>query len=114
VVVLLILLLLGGYAAFTATHHTLLALTCLAHALLLIHPIRCAVLFCLGLVGTAVVAAVQLVLPDRRRDSEPLVAGPPPPSRAPERPSTAAPDWSAPDHHGQLPPPSPRVSWFRR
>ena len=66
--------LIGGYFAFDATHHVWLAYTCLAHALLLVHPVRALVLFCLAAIGTALVGLVGLVFPGRR--DSPINPGP--------------------------------------
>lgn len=62
------LVLIGGYFALDATHHTVLAYTCLAHALLLLHPVRALVLFCLAAVGTSLIGLLNLVIPGRRQD----------------------------------------------
>jgi hypothetical protein len=106
------LVLIVGYFAFDANHHTVLAYICLANALLMVHPIRAVVLFCLAAVGTALIALLNLVMPRRRSRRDLLDVPPPgpaPPSRSSARP--AAPDPAGASWQGQA---SPFLDWRGR
>jgi hypothetical protein len=117
------LVLIGGYFAFDATHHTVLAYIFLANALLLVHPIRAVVLFCLAAVGTALIALLNLVMPRRRSrrelldDPPPAPPHPAPSSRSPAGPvapapaSLTAPDPAGASWQGQA---SPFLDWRGR